>query len=325
MTSDEAGSPRLHGTWTSGRTPPGASAAGAFFISLCLVIFVLVLVCVGRRDWWTGRARTVAEWAAPPLHGLAALTVLLPISGLVGVGLLMFGNDRVDEDVEAGDTGAAWAAIGAFLANGGFALLGIGSGAPVGTAEEERGDEGDSSSSDWHRLGWYAGDSGDEPALWAAPVVLLLVLAAAAWVVARASQEPHILRNLLCWTGSLLVFLPIIARLANGHGGVEVEFGNDEFESSGVIGVEGVQTTFFITGIALLVAIAVAFVHGAIDKDVLGRLRTLQTNVGRSTVAGSGPTARPPTTPPPTTPPPTTPPPAEEPPPATAAPPRAGH
>jgi hypothetical protein len=293
----------------------GANAPGAFFISLCLVVFVLLLTCVARRDWWAGRARTVVEWVAPTLHGLAAFVILLPLSGLIGVGLLMFGNDRVDEDVETGDTGAAWAAIVAFLANGGFALLGIGSGAPAGTAERERGDGEDSSSSDWYRLGYVAGDGGDEPALWAAPVVLLLVLAASAWVVARASQQAHVLRNLLCWTGSLLVFLPIVTRLANGHAGVEVEAGNEEYESSGVMGVEGVQTTFFITLIALLVALAVAYARGAIDKDSLGRLRNLQTNAGRAEppTVSAAPPPPPPTASLPTTPPPAAPPPPPDP------------
>jgi hypothetical protein len=289
----------------------GASAAGAFFIALSLVVVVLGLACVARRDWWSGWARTVADWAAAPLHGLATLAVLLPVSGLVGVGLLMFGNDRIDEDVEAGETAAAWAAIAAFLANGGFALLGLGSGAPVGSAESEVGDGEASSSSDWHRIAWYAGDHGDEPALWAAPVVLIVVLAAATWVVARMSDKADLLRNLLCWVGSLLVFLPIIARLANGHASVEVEFDGEEYRSSGMMGVEGVQTTFFITAIALVIALVIAFARGVIDKETFGSLRRLQAHAGRPATTDAGPTNAGPTAPPPAAPaPPPTPPPA---------------
>ncbi|MDZ5620916.1 hypothetical protein SFC88_08770 [Nocardioides sp. HM23] len=280
-----------------GESTWGATAPGAFFIPLCLVFLVLGLACVARREWWSGWARTVAEWAAPPLHGLATLTILLPVTGLIGVGLLMFGGDRVDEDVDTGDTAAAWAAIAAFLANGGFALLALGSGAEVGTASEEVGEGEEDSSTDWHRVGWYAGDRGDEPALWAAPVVLLAVLVAAAWVVARVSDRAHLLRNLLCWVGSLLVFLPIMARLANGHGVFELEAGSEEYESSGVMGVEGLQTTFFITGIALLVAVGVALARGGINKESLAAFKGFQTNAGRST-GSAAPTAPPPGMPP---------------------------
>ncbi|GAA3804484.1 hypothetical protein GCM10022242_04720 [Nocardioides panacisoli] len=283
----------------------GSYAAGAFFMPLFTITPVLILACVARRSWWTGRMRAVVEWVAPVLHGLAAFVALLPVAGVIGVGLLMFGGDRVDEDVDTGDTGAAWAAIAAFLGNGGLALLGLGAGADVGTAGREIGDGENSRPTDWHRLGWYAGDGGDEPGLWAAPLVLLVVLVASAWVVSRLSVRTTLLRNLLCWAASLLIAVPVLVRLANGHGTVHLDAGSETYESSGVMGLEGVQATFFITGIALLVALALAAARGGIDRQVLGALKRLQVDAGRSRSVAAG--TMPPPPPPPSGPSPVTP------------------
>lgn len=286
----------------------GAGQAGAIFLPLVLVAFVLALTCIAHRDWWTGRARAVVEWVAPSLHGLAAIVVLLPLSGLVGIGLLMFGDDRVDEEIDSDDAIAVWSGIAAFVANGGFALLGLGSGAPVGTADREHGSDGtDASNSDWHRLAWHAGDGGNEPGLWAAPLVLLVMLVFAALAVASATRDrSQLLRNLLCWTGSLLVVVPVLARVANGHVVFSVESGADDYESSATVGVEGAQTTVLVAAIALLVSLGVALARGGLDPAQLkAALRRIQANPGRPQAPGA--TQAPP--PPPPGPPPSGPPP----------------
>ena len=286
------------GTW-------GASAVGALFVPFILVVFVLALACLSRRDWWSGRWRTVAEWVAPALHGLAVLAASLPICGLIGLGLLMFGPD--DDSFSALSTDekqVTVAAIAAGLGNGGPALLALGSGAELGYSGEvvdssERaylglGDSSDSSE-EYHRLAWYAGDDGDEPALWASPIVLLGVLAATAWWVAGRSRErSHVLRNLAVWCGLLLVAVPLSIRLAALHGGGEFVSGSDSADASGYIGPAGGQATTFILLIAVVLSVVVAFVRGGIDpaqfRALAGRF---QTN------PGSGPPPPPPPPPPP--------------------------
>ena len=114
----------------------GVSAPSALFVSFALVAFVLALACLARRDWWPGAGRTVAEWLSPAIQGVALLAAVLPLCGLVGIGLLTLGPDN-DADLHESTSDEDWAIIAVLaggLGNGGQALLGLGAGAELGAA-----------------------------------------------------------------------------------------------------------------------------------------------------------------------------------------------
>ena len=214
----------------------GVSAPSALFVSFALVAFVLALACLARRDWWPGAGRTVAEWLSPAIQGVALLAAVLPLCGLVGIGLLTLGPDN-DADLHESTSDEDWAIIAVLaggLGNGGQALLGLGAGAELGAAGEfetttEFGGD-DETDEEFHRLAFFAGDEGEEPALWAAPVVLLVVLAACAVLVASRSRDrTQVVRDLAVWCALLLVAVPWLIRLANLHGSGTYDFdGGDE-------------------------------------------------------------------------------------------------
>jgi hypothetical protein len=256
----------------------GASAAGAFFLGLVHVFVVLALVAVCRRDWWTGRAALVVDWLRAPLLGLATMTALLPLAGLIGFGLLMFGgNDLSDESLSTDDTMAVIALVVGYLANGGAMLVALGSLASLGS----NGQSSEGNDSEMHRLWWYAdAGHGDEPGLWAAPLVTVLLLVAGAYVVARASRSREtMLRDLLVWAASMLVFVPLLVRVSSGHGTFAISGDGEEFDASGYVGPEGWQVTLMFLLLALVVALVVARLRGVLDTSRLRALaRTLQTS-----------------------------------------------
>lgn len=280
------------GTW-------GASAPGALFTTFALVAFVLAVACVARRgEWWPESARPTVEWVAPAVQGVALMVALLPLCGLVGLGLLAFGpdNDNDFDDLSSDESSAVIAVIAGGLGNGGQMLLGLGSGAEVGASGEIESEDSpvdNESDEEFHRLGWFAGDEGEEPGLWAAPAVLLLVLVACAWWVASRSREvADVLRNLAVWCALLLVAVPMLTRLANLHGGGDLESGPDEATADGYIGLAGGQATFFIFLIAIVVALAVAFARGGLNGE------QLRTTLGRFQIDPATGTAPPPPPPP---------------------------
>lgn len=284
----------------------GVSAPSALFVSFSLVAFVLALACLARRDWWPGRSRPVAEWLAPAVQGVALMTALLPLCGLVGLGLIALGPDN-DADLHDTTSDEAWAAVAVIaggLGNGGQALLGLGSGAELGAAGEYEGQGEfageDESEEEFHRLGYYT-DEGEEPFLWAAPAVLLLVLGGCAlWVASRSRETSQVLRNLVVWCVLLLVAVPWLTRLANLHGGGSFEYEGDEAEFDGFVGLAGGQATFFIFLVAVVVSLLVALTRGAISGSQLrATFGRLQQNAGSAPPPSYPPPPPPPSYPPP--------------------------
>lgn len=265
----------------------GVSAPSALFVTFGLVAFVLALACLARRDWWPGQSRTVAEWLAPAIQGLAVMVAVLPLCGLIGIGLLGFGPDN-DVDLHDTSTDEQWAVIALLaggLGNGGQALLGLGSGAELGAAGEYEAEgafsDEDESEEEFHRLAWYA-DEGEEPGLWAAPAVLLVVLVgSAAWVALRSREVTHVLRNLAVWCVLLLVAVPSLIRLANLHGAGNYDYEEEAAEFSGYVGVAGGEATFYIFLIAVVVSLVVALARGALNGHQLrAALGSFQRNPG---------------------------------------------
>ena len=218
----------------------------------------------------------VHDWVAAPIHGSLLLLWSLPLAGLIGLAvLLVFGDSNTDELHGSADWRYAIAGVLALLANGGMALLAIGSGAEYGTADGQ-------SDTDMSRL---ATITDTEPGLWIAPAVLVVVLFLAAYVVARRTAEPrHILRNLAIWTCGLFVTLPILFRLTSGHGSY-VARGSETSRGHGFVGPNGFEAVFFMVGIALLCALAVARMSNALDlgqvRDQVRRLGQFQQRPGQ--------------------------------------------
>ncbi|RHW25490.1 hypothetical protein D0Z08_18430 [Nocardioides immobilis] len=285
----------------------GTSAPSALFVSFGLVALVLAFACLARRDWWPGQSRPAAEWLAPAVQGVALMAVLLPLCGLIGLGLLMFGPDN-DNDLHDTSTDETWAAIAVLaggLGNGGQALLGLGSGAELGAGGEYEASGGlsdeDETDEEFHRLAWYAGDEGEEPALWAAPAILLAVLVGcAAWVASRSREVSHVARNLGIWCLLLLVAVPWLIRLANLHGAGSYDFDDEEAEFSGFVGLAGGEATFYTFLIAVAVSIVITWIRGGLSaaqlRALLGRF---QANPGSAAPPPPPPSYPPPPPPPP--------------------------
>ncbi|MEO9324697.1 hypothetical protein ABFT23_14480 [Nocardioides sp. C4-1] len=287
----------------------GVNAAGALGLGFTLTLVVLVLVAVLRRDWWGERVGRVLDRVVPVLYGYGALVALLPLVGLVGFLLLGFGEESLsDAGDEAGGVRELLTVVFVLLGNGGVLVLGLGSGARLGGGLSGSDGEEDFDESDHARL--WSGIGDDEPGLWASPAILLVVLVVAAVVVLRSTRaRGHVLGTLLLWAGGLVVLVPLLVRVSGFHGRATIGYAGEETLFSIDAGAAGTETTFFVLGLGLVVALVVAAVTGHLSAEAvrgsLGALRSLQ---ARPT-ASSAPTGPPPAGPPPAGPPPAGPPP----------------
>ena len=289
-----------------GKADFGSYAASAFFLGFLIFFTVLALVILLLSDWRQVSLGRLQAWVAAPLYGHATTFALLPVVGLVGWLLLGFGEPSLTKNDPTGDDlQALLTLVFGLLASGGVWLMALGAGGSAGFHTEETGE---SDEEEWHHL--WGQITEDEPGLWAAPVIMLAVLLVSALVVVRKSEAGMVMRGLLVWVGSLLAIVPLLVRLSGAHFAGEASFQGDDFEYAAYLGAHGVQATFYLTGIALLVALVVAALTGNLDaaklrRDVSAGLRSLQTP--KATIPPASPTA--PSHPPPSTPPPGSPPP----------------
>ena len=272
----------------------GASAAGAFFLGFLLLLIVLVATCFARRDWWPGAVQRVQAWLVAPIYGLGTMAVLLPVAGLIGLGLLMITGETLEEtDPTNDDLLASIALIGGLLANGGFWLVSLGAGAAMGS----RGEEVDGPTTvESHHLPYFADD---DPGLWAAPVVMIAFLLVATYVVARKSPPHRVLANLGVWVAVVLVTTPLFVRVSSLHARMDVP--DEDYRAFGTIGVVGWQATIFLTLATLVCALLVALMTRSLNLQQLrgqaGALgRMVQSNPGRP-APGVAPPPPPPTPP----------------------------
>jgi hypothetical protein len=277
-----------------------SNAASAFFLGFLILLTVLAMAVLLRGRWPHEGLRRVLDWVAAPLYGHATTFVLLPVAGLIGWLLLGFGEDSIAANDPTGDDlKALLTLVFGLLASGGVWVMSLGAGAAIGTKEEETGE---SDVTDWTHLWGQVTD--DEPGLWAAPAVMLAVLVVSAVVVVRKAPHGKVLRSLLLWVGSLLAVVPLMVRLSGGHFVGEASFLGEDYEFSAYFGAYGVQATFYLTGVALLVAIAVAAITKNLDlaqlrRDVGAGLRKLQSSPPQSPPGAAGPSHPPPSSPPP--------------------------
>jgi len=295
-----------------GETDFGSHAGSAFFLGFLILFLVLGLAVVVRSGWVHDGFRRVRDWAVAPLYGHATTFALLPLVGFLGWLLLGFGEESVAANDPTGDDlQALLTLIFGLFASGGLWVMSLGAGAAVGSSSDETDAPGES---EWYHLWGQVTD--DEPGLWAAPLLLLAALAVSAFVVVRKSPAGTATRGLGLWVASLLVVVPLMVRLSGGHLSAEASYLGEDYESSLYFGAHGVQTTFFLTGIAVLVALAVAGLTRTLDlralaRDVSSGLRKLQS--APAGTSGSAPTQPPPYSPPPSGRPPSGPPPGPPP------------
>lgn len=305
--NDKFGSTSLRYWESSGRRDLleiGSSAVGTFFLTILILSVVLAVSSLGRRDWWGPRVAKAHDWFAAPLAGCAALTLLLPVAGAIGVAaILLFGEDNTD-----GLSTDGWMTlIGlsvAYLANIGFGVMVLGSGGRLGVQAQGSGRIGGSRSRDsyeeFHRLTWFTSDAPQphEPGLWVSLVVVPVVLLLAVLIVARRSgRREAILGNVLRFVAGLLVGIPLLVRLCSMHASADVNSkGRDVIDGlidgsargSAFVGAAGVDTTFELALYALAVGLFIAGVTGAIDVN---KLRGHAGQVARTMTAPAAPGA----------------------------------
>ncbi len=291
----------------------GASVAGALFMPMVMVSFVLAIACLMRRDWLHPKLQLVHDWVAAPLAGFTRMLLLLPIAGALCVAVLLLFGDGNDTSEMDSDEWMTLIGLGiAYLANLGFGLIGLGAGVSAGAngvgTYTGSGESGIDRFSEMHRLTFFTGE-GDEPGLWIAVGVMPLWLLVGAFLVARASRSrDQVLRNQLVWVGSFLLFIPLLVRLSAVHAGVDVNmdtdedpvdlgglyWGSGELDGSLYVGLSGVAATFLLLTFAFLAALAISAATGALDLKQLSTqarslAKTMQTQPGDQQPAAGTP------------------------------------
>ena len=278
------------------RATVGADSAAALLLGFLILVIVLLGTVLIRRELWPARFHRIYDWVVAPFYGIATTFLLLPFAGIVGlVAIMLFGENSVsDYDPTGDDTMAISALVFALLASGGTWVIGLGSGASIGY----RGETTDSpAENDWEHL--WGTITEDEPGLWVAPIVLLSILfLSAASVVRRVPTRNRVLGNLAVWAASMLVVIPLLVRLSAAHAEFEVTdsgrgaraLGGDDFSATLYAGLDGVQATFLVFLVAVLVALAVAWRSGGLDlvtirRQAKGFFSTFQADPGRSSSA----------------------------------------
>lgn len=271
------------------RATVGANSFAALSLGFVIVLVVLLSTVMLRRDWWPTHLHRAHDWVVAPFYGIATTLVLLPFAGIVGLlAIALFGENTLSENDPTGDdTMAMSALVIALLANGGAWLLGLGSGASVGYRGQATDSPGESN---WEHLWGTITD--DEPGLWIAPVVVLVVFLVSALAVAhRVQRRDRVLGSLGVWAASFLIVTPILVRLSGGHAHFELvdagrrvrALNGDDYSASAYFGLNGVQATFFMFFVALLVALAVAWRCGGLDLIKARRFfSAIQADPGRS-------------------------------------------
>lgn len=276
-----------------------SSLAGSLFLPFLLLLLVLGLVAVTRRDWWPGRLAAVPAWLAAPLAGYAAL-----VAGLVVAGLLWTVAQAVGDEDARGL--AEVVRLLAVLPAAGLHLVGLGSLSKVGETTEVDADGGADDDSSWNRLWDFADDNG--ALFWVAPLAALAVAAlAVSTVVRRTPDRSQVLRSVAVYLGGLVLVVPLLVRFANTHVSFSAEGGGESVESETTAGSHGFQTMLLFLLLSALVAAVVLVVNGVLD---LGSMKARASAFARSVQSnpaqqhGPPPQAPPPYGPPPYGPPP---------------------
>ena len=91
------------------------------------------------------------------------------------------------------------------------------------------------------------------------------------------------------------MFIPLMLRLASVHAGFSSEGDDGDYEGSGFVGPDGVQTTFFLAGIGLVCAVIVAAISRAIDlNQIKAQLSAVGAKIQSTPAAPIAPRQQPP-------------------------------
>lgn len=255
------------------------NALGAFLGGFSMLLFVLTGGALMRTDWWPDRLRRAADLVTAPAYGVASFALLLPVAGLIGLGLALVTGDTVQDNDPTDDD--VWSSLGllfALLANGGYWFLGLGSGAAFGS----RGSASDGTSGrDVHHLAHYAGDAWG---LWLAPVALLGVVVLTTWVVVRRSAPETLVRDLILWVLAALVTGPLWTYFSGLHADMDVAGLGDSYTAHGSIGMVGWQVTPLMTLVTAVVAAGFLWRAGR-----LGEVADLARSLGGPQASGPPP------------------------------------
>jgi hypothetical protein len=258
----------------------GPSVAGSLLVGFVFLFGTLVASLWARRGLWPARFTGAAEYLIPPVYGLATLVLLLPVAGLVGVGLMLAtGHTVQDADTTSHDFFASVSLIFGLLASGGFWLITLGAGGSLG---EHGRATGSLDTSSYDHLKTFADQ---DPGLWAAPLVMIGVLALATHVVVRTTRSRGALQaSLVAWTVTVLIASPLLVHLTSIHGRVSASEGS----ASGAIGVHGLPATALLTLVTLLWSGVAAWRLGVLDTTRLRELgRRIQSDPGQDAPPGS--------------------------------------
>ena len=255
------------------------SALGSFLGGFLVLLLVLTGANLMRTDWWSDRLERAADLVTAPAYGVASFALLLPVAGLIGLGLAVLTGETVQDSDPTDDD--LWSSLGllfALLVNGGYWFLGLGSGAAFGA---QGSDSDGTSDHDVHHLAHYAADSWG---LWFAPVVLIAVTVLTTWVVVRRSAPEKLVRDLLLWVLAVLVTGPAWTYFSGLHGSMDVVGLGDRYTAHGAIGLVGWQVTLLTTLLTAVVAAGFLWRAGR-----LGELVALARSLGEPRPSGPPP------------------------------------
>lgn len=229
-----------------------AAAAGLGF----LAVLAPLLGTVALRPGWTHPVAVgLRRWLAAPAVGLGVLVAGTVFAGTVYLVAILVGDETTRGPWQAATLVAVLPALG-------VRLLALGAGAEVGYTYEGGGRIEDLE----QRLPEFAAAHG--ALFWLAPPVLLLVLGAAvAMVVWRATGSDAVLRSVAVHVALLPLALPLASRLANihGHGVLEIFGTPTSFSFSG--GVSALAFTVSATAISAVLAVLVVVLSGNLDRS----------------------------------------------------------
>jgi len=203
-------------TGDSGETAKvGPSAAGAFFVTLLVLLVVLLLAGLAGRNFFPAKAAAVAQAISAGLKGFFAFAIAIPVLGLI-IGLIVSsvsidGASLFDLASLGQFTGTLVVAIVAFSGNIGLWAASLGSFGNVQLVGN--GGTQPYSMSDLADPNMVGG------AIWAAIVVPIVALLIGAVVASRGNQTRNIALGAFgAYCVSLLALVPILGSFANFHG-----------------------------------------------------------------------------------------------------------
>lgn len=251
----------------------GPSSTQVFFFGFVLILVVLLASTLARRELYAGRYTAwVRNLLRGPVSGFGWLLV-----GLIPAGWIYFafvwtlrpsGTGIDAHHLSAHD----WMNLltGVFSAGGNLGFIGLGLGAwgKYGGSYSAAGHEGGQHVG----LSWIAGNHGgsNDPGFWAAAGLAPLVIAFAAFMVARAARKdgPAATRfQVGTWVVSMLAAFPLLDWMSSvsAHGSAAM------FSARASSGFN-TWATFTVFGYSLLIGVAVLAVTGGLKGFSMPRL-----------------------------------------------------